>query len=138
MVDRIFVPLPGLTGLVTHSGQLPLSGDDGQGRFNPGDRFSEAGSRYHGGVMSRIANIGFDRANPFRAIVVTPSAVVYYGDLSLTGIDRILGLKCKEPTWLALQGTSENWGYPSTGVLLDGTAYLGTEGNGIFQINSPS
>src|SRR5437764_1484747 len=104
MVDRIFVPLPGLTGLVTHSGQLPLSGDDGQGRFNPGDRFSEAGSRYHGGVMSRIANIGFDRANPFRAIVVTPSAVVYYGDLSLTGIDRILGLKCKEPTWLACKG----------------------------------
>jgi hypothetical protein len=78
-----------------------------------------------------ISEVAFDRSDLSTVLVISPLSGVYFGRLG----DQE---NCTEPTWLALQGPSDNWGYPSTGVLLDGTAFIGTEGRGIFEISSPS
>lgn len=131
-------PMPALTGLATESGRFPLAGDDGFGRMNPDTRYGQSGlgNRYHGSILPRIAQVAFDRSYPTRAVVVTPTSGVYYGDFALTAMETKRGVRCQEPVWRALQKHDDNWGYPSTGTLLDGIAYLGTEGNGVFQISN--
>ena len=125
-----FCPAPNLTQLVTGSGQFPLT-EDGEGQFNPSARFTDAGEAYHGSTLPMISQVAFDRSDLSTVLVISPLSGVYFGRLG----DQT---NCTEPTWLALQGPTDNWGYPSTGVLLDGTAFIGTEGRGIFEISSPS
>jgi hypothetical protein len=132
-----FCALPNLTALVTSSGQLPLTGDANNGIFDPSSRFVDIGSAYHGGPMGRISQIAFDRSRPTTALVVTPSSGVFFGDFELTRLEKRMGIKCKEPRWKAVQPPDANWGYPSTAALLDGLAYVGTEGRGLFQVNAP-
>jgi hypothetical protein len=125
-----FCPAPNLTQLVTGSGQFPLT-EDGEGQFDPSGRFTDAGEAYHGSILPMISEVAFDRSDLSTVLVISPLSGVYFGRLG----DQE---NCAEPTWLALQGPTDNWGYPSAGVLLDGTAFIGTEGRGIFEISSPS
>jgi hypothetical protein len=129
---------PALTGLVTASGRYPLVGDDGAGRFDPRNRFGAVGSAYHGSVLARISQVAFDRSHPSQALVVTPTAGVYFADLARRPADIKAGIQCREPAWRSVQEPDDNWGYPAAGALLDGTAYVGTEGNGMFQLNNPA
>ncbi len=125
-----FCPAPNLTQLVTGSGQFPQT-QDGLGKFDPSNRFLDAGEAYHGSVLPMISDIAFDRSDLSTMLVISPLSGVYFGRLG----DQA---KCTEPIWQALQGPTDNWGYPSTGVLLDGTAFIGTEGRGIFEISGPA
>ena len=110
----------------------------GDGTFDPSSRFTDAGETYHGSLLPAISQVAFDRSDSSKVLIVSPLTGVYIGSYALTPVDLNHHHPCAEPPWQSLQGTTDNWGYPSAGVLLDGTAYIGTEGRGIFQIDLPS
>jgi hypothetical protein len=132
-----FCPYPNLTALITGSGQFPLT-FGGDGTFDPSLRFTDAGEAYHGSLLPAISQVAFDRSDSSKVLIVSPLTGVYLGSYALTPLNLKQHRPCAEPPWQSLQGATDNWGYPSAGVLLDGTAYIGTEGRGIFQIDSPA